>query len=94
MYLKIHVRFLGEKARAISLTYPTETDTYSSEERKQEQSLLTYPTLPKSTVFDHQNKVSDIYLENKEALVETYLESKGLKDNGVYHNDEQFFKSR
>ena len=46
--------------------------------------------LPKSTVFDHQNKVSDTYLENKEALVEAYVESEGLKDNGVYHYDEQF----
>lgn len=46
--------------------------------------------LPKSTVFDHQNKVSDTYLENKEALFEEEVESKGLKDNGVYHYDEQF----
>ena len=46
--------------------------------------------LPKSTVFDHQNKVSDTYLENKEALVEEDVESRELKDNGVYNFDEQF----
>lgn len=46
--------------------------------------------LPKSTVFDHQNKVSDDYLENKEASIEDDVESRGLKDSGIYHYDEQF----
>ena len=44
--------------------------------------------LPKSTVFDHQNKVSDTYLDNREVLVETYVGFEWLKENGVYYFDD------
>lgn len=46
--------------------------------------------IPKSTIFDHEDKVSDNYIETKEQILEELVEEKGLKDNGVYHYDEQF----
>ena len=46
--------------------------------------------IPKSTIFDHEDKVSDNYIETKEQILEELVEKKGLKDNGVYHYDEQF----
>ncbi len=47
-------------------------------------------TLPKSTVFYHENKVSDSYLEEKENQIEEMVEQENLKDTGTYHYDEQF----
>lgn len=46
--------------------------------------------LPRSTVFYHENNVSDSYLEEKKQQVEEIVERENLKDNGVYHYDEQF----
>jgi len=53
------------------------------------ESLFDIP-LPKSTVFYHENKVSDSYLDEKEKHIEERVEKENLKDTGIYHYDEQF----
>lgn len=53
------------------------------------ESLFNIP-LPKSTVYDHEDKVTDNYLEEKEKEVERCVKELELKDNAIYHYDEQF----